>query len=135
MNENQATLLFIGIILGLCLLCAGLIVGISKYREFKRKRAFKKHKDLRETSLERDKLNHKWCEENREYARIYNLIKYELERKPYLTKVKAFQQEKELEKLRYELEKSFERKQKVHEGYKTVNKKYLELAEKYKIYY
>ena len=135
MNENQATLLFIGIVLGLFLLCAGLIVGISKYRELKRKRAFKKHKDLRETSLERDRLNHKWYEESCEYTRIYDLIKYELERKSYLTKVKAFQQEKELEKLRYELEKSFERKQKVHEEYKIVNKKYLELAEKYKVYY
>lgn len=135
MTENQATLLFMGITLGLFLLCAGLIVGISKYREFKRIRAFKKHKDLRETSLERDRLNHEYCEESREYTRIYNLIKYELERKPYLTKVKAFQQEKELEKLRYELEKSFERKQEIHKQYEIVNKKYLELAEKYKVYY
>ena len=135
MNENQATLLFIGIVLGLFLLCAGLIVGISKYRELKRKRAFKKYKDLRETSLERDKLNHEYCEESREYTRIYNLIKYELERKPYLTKVKAFQQEKELEKLRYELEKSFERKKEIHKEYEIVNKKYFELAEKYKVYY
>ena len=110
MTENQAILLFIGFILGLFLLCGGLIVGISKYREFKRKRIFAKHKDIRELSIERDKLNHKWCEENCEYTRIYNLIKYELDRKPYLTKVKAFQQEKELEKLRYELEKSFERR-------------------------
>lgn len=135
MNENQVTLLFIGIILGLFLLCVGLIVGISKYRELKRKRAFKKHKDLRETSLERDRLNHEYCKESCEYTRIYNLIKYELERKPYLTKVKAFQQEKELEKLRYELEKSFERKKEIHKEYEIVNKKYLELAEKYKVYY
>lgn len=135
MNENQAALLFIGVLLGLFLLCAGLIVGIGKYLELKRKRAFNKYKDLRETSLERDRLNHKWCEESCECTRIYDLIKDELERKPYLTKVKAFQQEKELEKLRYELEKSFEKKQKVHEEYKIVNKKYLELAEKYKVYY
>lgn len=135
MTENQATLLFMGIILGLCLLCAGLIIGMGKYREYKRKRIFSKHKDLRETSLERDRLNHEWCEESKEYTRIYGLIKYELERKPYLTKVKAFQQEKELEKLRYELEKSFERKQEIKKQYDIVNKKYLELAEKYQLKY
>lgn len=135
MSEHQAILLFMGIILGLFLLCTGLIVGISKYREFKRKRVFKKHKDLREASFERDKLNHKWCEENREYTRIYNLIKYELDGKPYLTKVKAFQQEKELEKLRYELEKTFERRKEIQKQYDIINKKYLELAEKYRVCY
>lgn len=133
MTENQATLLFMGIILGLCLLCAGLIIGIGEYREYKRKRIFAKHKDLRELSIERDELNDKWCEESCEYTRIHNLIKYELEKKPYLTKVKAFQQEKELEKLRYELEKSLERKQEIEKQYSIVNKKYLELAEKYKL--
>ncbi len=135
MTENQATLLFMGIILGLCLLCAGLIIGMGKYREYKRKRIFAKHRDLREASLERDRLNDEWCDESCEYTRIYNLIKYELERKPYLTKVKAFQQEKELEKLRYELEKSCERKQEIEKQYQIVNKKYLELAEKYQLKY
>ena len=135
MTENQATLLFMGIILGLCLLCAGLIIGMGMYREYKRKRIFSKHKDLQETSIERDRLNHEWCEEGCEYTRIHGLIEYELKRKPYLTKVKAFQQEKELEKLRYELEKSFERKQEIKKQYDIVNKKYLELAEKYQLKY
>lgn len=135
MTANQATLLFVGIILGLFLLCAGLIVGISKYRKFKRKRIFAKHKDLREISIEKDRLNHKYCEECSEYTRIHGLIKCELERKPYLTKVKAFQQEKEIEKLRYELEKSFERKQEIRKQYDVVNLKYLELKEKYKLKY
>lgn len=135
MTENQATLLFMGVILGLCLLCAGLIICMGKYREYKRKKIFAKHRDLQETSLERDRLNHEYCKESKEYTRIYNVIKYELERKPYLTKVKAFQQEKELEKLRYELEKSFEKKQAIHEEYQKVNKKYLELAEKYQLKY
>ena len=135
MTENQAILLFMGIILGLFLLCAGSIICMGKYREYKRKKIFAKHRDLREASIERDRLNHKWCEENCEYTRIYNLIKYELERRPYLTKVKAFQQEKELEKLRYELEKSFERKQEIRKQYDEVNKKYLELAEKYQLKY
>lgn len=135
MTENQATLLFIGIILGLCLLCAGSIICIGTYREYKRKRIFSKHRDLRETSIERDRLNHEYCKECSEYTRIHGLIKYELERKSYLTKVKAFQQEKELEKLRYELEKSSERKQEINKQYNIVNKKYLELAEKYKLKY
>lgn len=135
MTANQATLFFVGVILGLFFLCAGLIFGIGEYREFKRKRIFSKHKDLRELSIERDELNDKWCDESCEYTRIHNLIKCELERKPYLTKVKAFQQEKELEKLRYELEKSFERKQEIEKQYAIVNKKYLELAEKYQLKY
>ena len=135
MTENQATLLFMGIILGLFLLCAGSIICIGKYREYKRKRIFAKHRDLRETSIERDRINHEWCEESREYTRIHNLIEYELKRKPYLTKVKAFQQEKELEKLRYELEKSSERKQEIKRQYDIINKKYLELAERYKLKY
>lgn len=135
MTANQATLLFMGIIWGLFLLCAGSIVCISKYREYKRKKIFAKHRDLRETSLERDKLNHEYSKENKEYIGIYNTITHELQRKPYLTKVKAFQQEKELEKLRYELEKSFERKQGIKKQYDIVNKKYLELKEKYKLKY
>lgn len=135
MNENQATLLLMGIILGLMLVCVGLIICISKYRECKRKRIFSKHKDLREISIERDRLNDEWCEESSEYSRIYGLIQYELERKPYLTKVKAFQQEKELEKLRYELEKSFDRREEIQKQYDIVNIKYLELAEKYKLKY
>lgn len=135
MTANQATLLFMGIILGLFFLCAGLIVCMGKYREYKRKKIFATHKDLREASLERDRLNHEWCEESCEYTRIHGLIEYELKRKPYLTKVKAFQQEKELEKLRYELEKSLERKQEIEKQYDIVNKKYLELAEKYQLKY
>lgn len=135
MTGNQATLLFMGIILGLCSLCAGLIICMGKYREYKRKKIFATHKDLRETSIERDRLNHEWCEESKEYTRVYNIIKYELERKPYLTKVKAFYQEKEIEKLRYELEKSLERKQAIRKRYDMVNKKYLELAEKYQLKY
>ena len=135
MTGNQATSLFMGIILGLCLLCAGSIVCIGKYREYKRKRIFSKHKDLRETSIERDRLNHEWCEESCEYTRIHGLIEYELKKKPYLTKLKALQQEKELEKLRYELEKSSERKQEIKKQYDIINKKYLELAEKYQLKY
>lgn len=135
MTANQATLLFMGVILGLFFLCAGSIVCMGKYREYKRKKIFATHKDLRETSIERDKLNHEYCKESNEYTRIHNLIKYELERKPYLTKVKAFYQEKEIEKLRYELEKSSERKQEIKKQYDVVNNKYLELAEKYQLKY
>ena len=127
MSENQAVLLFMGVILGLCLLCASLIVGISKYREFKRKRAFKKHKDLREASFERDKLNHKYCEESREYTRIYNLIKYELERKPYLTKIKAFQQEKELVQEKQKIETALKMAETELESVKEAEKKGIDM--------
>jgi hypothetical protein len=62
-----------------------------------------------------------------------NQIDNELSRKPYLTKVKAFEQEKELEKLRYQLETLEPKKQQKYDIQRECYVKWQELREKYKI--
>lgn len=134
MTENQATLLFMGVILGVFAILAIIFIAIGTYRQKKVEKAYRNHKDLQKVKRDWECANTKHIELRKERRQIMDTIDTELSRKPYLTKVKAFEQEKELEKLRYELEMI---EPKVQDAYNLQRKLYLEwreLREKYGIY-
>ena len=131
----MGALIFAGVII-LGIIAMGIIfVGTTIYRQKKVEKVYRKHKDLQKAKRDWENANVKHNELRKERKQIMDTIDTELSRKPYLTKVKAFEQEKELEKLRYELEVI---EPKVQEAYDFQRKLYLELQElrkKYGIYY
>jgi type III secretory pathway component EscV len=134
MTGNQATLLFVGVILGVFAILAIIFIAMGTYRQKKIEKAYRNHKDLQKAKRDWECANAKHNELREERKQIMNAIDIELSRKPYLTKVKAFEQEKELEKLRYELEVI---EPKVQDAYDLQRKLYLEWRElrvKYGIY-
>lgn len=131
MTEN---LIFVGVILGMFAITAIIFIAMGVYRQKKVERAYRKYQDLAKAKREWVYANAKHIDLREERKQIMNTIDIELSRKPYLTKVKAFEQEKELEKLRYELEVI---EPKVQDAYDLQRKLYLEwreLREKYGIY-
>ena len=135
MTENQATLLFVGVILGVfAILAIIFFIAMGVYRQKKIEKAYRNHKDFQKAKRDWEYANAKYIELRKERRQIMDTINTELSRKPYLTKVKAFEQEKELEKLRYELEVI---EPKVQNAYEIQRKLYLEWRElcvKYGIY-
>jgi hypothetical protein len=134
MTSNQATLLFVGVILGIFVIIADIFVIMGIYRQKKIEKAYRNHKDLQKAKRDWEYANAKHNELREQRKQIMNAIDTELSRKPYLTKVKAFEQEKELEKLRYELEVI---EPKAQDAYDLQRKLYLEWRElrvKYGIY-
>jgi type III secretory pathway component EscV len=105
MTSNQATLLFAGVILGIFAILAIIFIAIGTYRQKKIKRAYRKHQDLAKAKREYEKVDIQFEEVNSKYRSIKMRIDIMVENERYLTKVKVFNQQKELEKLRYELEK------------------------------
>jgi type III secretory pathway component EscV len=134
MTENQATLLFVGVILGVFAILAIIFIAIGTYRQKKIEKAYRNHKDLQKAKRDWECADAKHIKLREERRQIMDTIDTELSRKPYLTKVKAFEQEKELEKLRYELEVI---EPKAQDAYNLQRKLYLEWRElrvKYGIY-
>jgi predicted membrane protein len=105
MTSNQATLLFAGVILGIFAILAIIFIAIGTYRQKKIERAYRKHQDLAKAKREYEKVDIQFEEVNSKYRSIKMRIDIMVENERYLTKVKVFNQQKELEKLRYELEK------------------------------
>ena len=105
MTSNQATLLFAGIILGIFAILAIIFIAIGTYRQKKVEKAYRKHQDLAKAKREYEKVDIQFEEVNSKYRSIKMRIDIMVENERYLTKVRIFNQQKELEKLRYELEK------------------------------
>jgi type III secretory pathway component EscV len=105
MTSNQATLLFAGVILGIFAILAIIFIAIGTYRQKKIEKAYRKYQDLAKAKREYEKVDIQFEEVNSKYRSIKMRIDIMVENEKYLTKVKVFNQQKELEKLRYELEK------------------------------
>jgi hypothetical protein len=105
MTSNQATLLFAGVILGIFAILAIIFIAIGTYRQKKIEKAYRKYQDLAKAKREYEKVDIQFEEVNSKYRSIKMRIDIMVENERYLTKVKVFNQQKELEKLRYELEK------------------------------
>lgn len=105
MTSNQATLLFVGVILGVFAIIAITFIAIGVYRQKKVERAYRKYQDLAKAKREYEKVDVQFEEVNSKYRSIKTRIDIMVENERYLTKVRIFNQQKELEKLRYELEK------------------------------
>ena len=134
MTENQAALLFVGVILGIFAIIAIIFIAIGTYRQKKVEKAYHNHKDLQKAKRDWEYANAKHNELREDRKQIMNAIDNELSRRPYLTKVKVFEHEKELEKLRHTLEMI---EPKVQDAYDLQRKLYLEWRElrvKYGIY-
>lgn len=105
MTSNQATLLFAGVILGIFAILAIIFIAIGTYRQKKIEKAYRKYQDLAKAKREYEKVDIQFEEVNSKYRSIKMRIDIMVENERYLTKVRIFNQQKELEKLRYELEK------------------------------
>ena len=104
MTTNQA-LLFAGIILGIFAILSIIFIAIGTYRQKKIEKAYRKYKDLAKAKREYEKVDIQFEEVNSKYRSIKMRIDIMVENERYLTKVRVFNQQKELEKLRYEIEK------------------------------
>ena len=131
MTSNQATLLFVGVILGVFAIIAIIFTAMGIYRQKKIEKAYRNHKDLQKAKRNWEYANEKHNELREKRNQIMNTIDIELSRRPYLTKVKVFEQEKELEKLRHELEVI---EPKVQNAYDTQRELYLKWRELRVIY-
>lgn len=98
-------LLFFGLLVGAFFLIAIIYITIGIYRQKKVERAYRKHQDLAKAKREYEKVDVQFEEVNSKYRSIKTRIDIMIENERYLTKVRIFNQQKELEKLRYELEK------------------------------
>ena len=98
-------LLFFGLLVGAFFLIAIIYITIGIYRQKKVERAYRKHQDLAKAKREYEKVDIQFEEVNSKYRSIKTRIDIMIENERYLTKVRIFNQQKELEKLRYELEK------------------------------
>lgn len=103
MAQNE--LIFAGIIFGAFFVFAIIFIAIGTYRQEKVKRAYRKYKDLAKAKREYEEVDIQFEEVNSKYRSIKTRIDIMVENERYLTKVRIFNQQKELEKLRYELEK------------------------------
>lgn len=135
MTENQATLLFVGVILGVFAILAIIFIAIGTYRQKKVEKAYRKHQDLAKAKREYAKLDIQFEEVNAKYRSIKMRIDIMVENERYLTKVKVFNQQKELEKLRYELEKLDTEKTELHQKCVAQYKAWKDLRIKYGIDY
>lgn len=133
MTSNQATLLFAGIILGVFAIIAIIFIAMGVYRQKKVEKAYRNNKDLAQAKRNYDNAVSEYYQMRNQCQEIMNQIDNELSHKPYLTKVKAFEQEKELEKLRYQLEILEPKKQQKYDIQREYYVKWQELREKYKI--
>ena len=112
-NELGA-LLFAGIILGAFAIIAIIYIAIGTYIQKKVEKAYRKHKDLAKAKREYEELDARYEEIASRHHSIKKRIDNMLENEKYLTKVKIFNQQKELEKLRYEFEKFDEESTKLY---------------------
>lgn len=103
MTQNE--LIFAGTIFGAFFVFAIIFIAIGTYRQEKVKRAYRKYKDLAKAKREYEEVDIQFEEVNSKYRSIKTRIDIMVENERYLTKVRIFNQQKELEKLRYELEK------------------------------
>ena len=102
MTEN---LIFVAVILGMFAITAIIFITMGVYRQKKVEKAYRKYQDLAKAKREYAELDTQFEKVNSKYRSIKTRIDIMVENERYLTKVKVFNQQKELEKLRYELEK------------------------------
>ena len=112
-NELGA-LIFAGVILGAFAIITIIYVAIGTYRQEKVKKAYRKYKDLAKAKRDYEEVAIKHEEVSSQHRSIKRRIDVMLENEKYLTKVKVFNQQKELEKLRYEFEKLDEENTKLY---------------------
>ena len=107
MTQNElGALIFAGIILGAFFLIAIIYIAIGTYRQKKTERAYRKYKDLAKAKREYEELDARYEEIASKHRSIKKRIDVMLENEKYLTKVKVFNQQKELEKLREKIKSS-----------------------------
>lgn len=133
-NELGA-LVFAGIILGAFFLIAIIYIAIGTYRQKKVEKAYRKYKDLAKAKREYEKVDIQFEEVNSKYRSIKMKIDIMVENERYLTKIKVFNQQKELEKLRYELEKLDTEKTELYQKCVAQYKAWKDLRIKYRIDY
>lgn len=133
MAQNE--LIFAGIIFGAFFVFAIIFIAIGIYRQEKVKRAYRKYKDLAKAKREYEEVDIQFEEVNSKYRSIKKRIDVMLENEKYLTKVKVFNQQKELEKLRYEFEKLDTEKTKLYTECIAKYEVWKDLRIKYRIDY
>lgn len=133
-NELGA-LVFAGIILGAFFLIAIIYITIGTYRQKKAEKAYRKYKDLAKAKREYEELDARYEEIASKHRSIKKRIDVMLENEKYLTKVKVFNQQKELEKLRYEFEKLDEESTKLYKKCIAQYEVWKNLRIKYRIDY
>lgn len=112
MTQNE--LIFAGIIFGAFFVFVIIFIAIGTYRQEKVKRAYRKYKDLAKAKREYEEVAIKYEKTSSQHRSIKRRIDVMVENEKYLTKVKVFNQQKELEKLRYEFEKLDEESTKLY---------------------
>jgi FtsZ-interacting cell division protein ZipA len=136
MTTNElGALIFAGVILGAIAIIAIIFIVIGTYRQEKVKRAYRKYKDLAKAKREYEELAIKYEEVSSQHRSIKRRIDVMLENEKYLTKVKVFNQQKELEKLRYEFEKLDEESTKLYKKCIAQYEVWKNLRIKYRIDY
>lgn len=106
MTPNEiAGLIFCTLSFGGVALFIIIEIALNNYRVNKTKKAYCKYQDLAKAKREYEKVDVQFEEVNSKYRSIKTRIDIMIENERYLTKVRIFNQQKELEKLRYELEK------------------------------
>lgn len=133
MAQNE--LIFAGIIFGAFFVFVIIFIAIGTYRQEKVKRAYRKYKDLAKAKREYEEVDIQFEEVNSKYRSIKTRIDIMVENERYLTKVKIFNQQKELEKLRYELEKLDTEKTKLYKKCIAQYEVWKNLRIKYRIDY
>ena len=115
MTPNElGALIFAGSILGAFVITAIIFIAVGTYRQEKVKKAYRKYKDLAKAKREYEEVAIKYEETSSQHRSIKRRIDVMVENEKYLTKVKVFNQQKELEKLRYEFEKLDEESTKLY---------------------
>ena len=135
MTSNQATLLFVGVIVEIFAILAIIFIVIGTYRQKKVEKAYRKYKDLAKAKREYEELDARYEEIASKHRSIKKRIDVMLENEKYLTKVKVFNQQKELEKLRYEFEKLDEESTKLYKKCIAQYEVWKNLRIKYRIDY
>ena len=110
-------------------------IALNNYRVNKTKKAYRKYQDLAKAKRDYEELDNKFEKVKSECRSIKTRIDNMLENEKYLTKVKVFNQQKELERLRYELEKLEEEKTKLYTECLAKYEVWKDLRIKYRIDY
>lgn len=110
-------------------------IALNNYRVNKTKKAYRKYQDLAKAKRDYEELDARYEEIASKHRSIKKRIDVMLENEKYLTKVKVFNQQKELEKLRYEFEKLDEESTKLYKECIAKYEVWKDLRIKYRIDY
>ena len=110
-------------------------IALNNYRVNKTKKAYRKYQDLAKAKRDYEELDNKFEKVKSECRSIKTRIDNMLVNEKYLTKVNVFNQQKELERFRYELEKLEEEKTKLYTECLAKYEVWKDLRIKYRINY